>query len=358
MTAFTRVGSEVWSWMSGWPIESKMLWFALFTSPQARRCVPGLWHGGVHAMAEASYMPYDVTWNALQNLIALEVVEFDTRHNVLRMRELPDAGEYPDNGNVIASWWTRFKSIPDCEMRNAHVRTLWWLVETGATRAGKAVTPHHRSAWNKTFGTVSVPEERRRGVRSLAESDTSTRVQPSLFPSAAPDSGTVYRTVSDTVPGTVPVDNSDSLHQTNKKDHLETVPGTVRIPDLGSRIPDHSSLIPERGIGGGHESGRPKLALVPPFLVQDVIEKLSAGLWDSQFDKTHSPAISAMIPDWVGVGVRAEDFDFLARFSRISGEPISMRWLAGCDIRKEIAKARRTVEWREAQASAAAQDST
>lgn len=306
-------------------------------------------------------MTSDEAYTALRKLIELEKVEYDSRNALLRLRELPDAGEFPSSHNGIKSWWTKFGTLPDCEVRNAHVRTLWWIIETGGTRSRKGVSSKHREAWNETFATIPLPVEKRRGVRSLDESDTGTRVQPSLFGPPVPlqiGSGSVpgYHPALD--PGYHPVDNSDSAHQTSKNQSIGSNEGSYRIPDPGSLIPDHSSLIPERGIGGGPESGRAKLVLVPPFLVQDVIEKLSAGLWDSQFDKTHSPAISAMIPDWVGVGVRAEDFDFLARFSRISGEPISMRWLAGCDIRKEIARARRTVEWREAQASAATQDST
>src|SRR5690349_17629174 len=111
MTAFTRLGSGIWDW-EPWTrlgASARVLWLAIYTAAEGRRCVPGLWHGGVPTMADAARMQPDEARDALDQLLEHELVEYDPKTRVLRLCVLPDAGEYPSNGNVIKSWWTRFK---------------------------------------------------------------------------------------------------------------------------------------------------------------------------------------------------------------------------------------------------------
>lgn len=355
MTAFTRLGAGLWTW-DPWVTlrnaDAQLLWLALYTTAEARRHAPGLWQGGVAAMAEASNLMPDAVVSGLERLIAAELVEYDAKLRVLRLSALPDAGEYPDNGKVILSWWTRFKSVPECGIRDAHVATLRWILDEGARRAGKAVTDHHEQAWRDTFGSIRIPVPRKRGARTLLNSDTSTHVQPSLFGVQPSGNGSAEAGYSHGPQGDV--DISDAVHQPNKNKTPETVTDTVsvtdRIPDPGSRISDLSGE-GERGRGGG----RPPLALVPPFTAAEVLAELAKGLWDPAFDRTRQDALSATIPAWVAERVTLADFAFLAEYSRISQERRNLRWLLGCDIVAEVSKARRAVEWRDVKAAAVAQ---
>jgi len=155
------------------------------------------------------------------------------------------------------------------------------------------------------------------------------------------------------------VDNSAALHQLNKISGPETVTGTVpvtnRIPDPRSQIPDLDLLSGEGGRGGGHETGKPVLTLVPPYTAADVIRELATGNWDSSADRSHQDALSALTPRWVASGVTMADFAVLRQYSAISSQRLSARVLAGCDLAELLSKARRTVEWRDAQAEAMAQ---
>src|SRR4029079_3664356 len=153
MTAFTRLGSSIWDWEPWTELGTcaRVLWLALFTSAEAKRHVPGLWQGGIPMMADAAHMSADDVRLALDQLLERETVEFDARSRVLRLCHLPDAGEFPSNGKVILGWWTRFKTVPACPVRDAHVRTLQWILDTGAERRGTPLTPDHANAWRTTF---------------------------------------------------------------------------------------------------------------------------------------------------------------------------------------------------------------
>lgn len=353
MTAFTRLGAEIWTWEPWVSLrcpEAQLLWLALYTTAPARRNAPGLWQGGVPVMAEASNLLPDAVVTGLERLLAAELVEYDARFRVLRLCCLPDPGEFPANGNAIRSWWTRFNTVPECGVRDAHVATLRWILDEGARRGRKKVTPHHEEAWTQTFAQIQIPASRRRGLRTLLNSDTGTNVQPSLFPASPSGNGSSVASTPHGAQGGV--DNSGSLHQSNKNNSPGTVTDTVSvtngIPDPGSRILDLS------GEGEGGRGARPMLALVPSFTAGEVLEALSQGHWDSAFDKSHQNALSALIPIWDADRMGLSDFAVLARYSRMDGVRMNLRWLLGCDIAAEISKARRIVEWRDEQTKAMA----
>lgn len=366
MTAFTRLGSSLWDWapFCELPDPARILWLALYTSGEAKRHAPGLWQGGIPTMADASRQAADVVIDALGAMLDRDLVEYDPKARVLRMCALPDPGEYPSNGKVILSWWTRFKSVPACGVRDAHVTTLRWIIDTGARLSGKGVTIHHENAWRDTFGAVPIPATRHRGVRRLADSDTSTQVQPSLF--GEPICSERSRNgIGETGESGYPqnpqpsVDNSVSLRQTNKISGPETVSDTVsdtnRIPDPGSRIPEFFSPSGEGGTGGGVQpstSGRPTLTLVPPYTAGQVLRELALGAWDPACDRSHLEAVGAMIPTWAAAGVGLTEFAVLAQYNATEQRRWSARHLLGCDIAAEVLQARRSTEWREVQIAA------
>lgn len=355
MTAFTRLGAGLWTWEPWVALrcaEAQLLWLALYTTSEARRNAPGLWQGGIPVMAEASNLPPDAVVGGLDRLITRELVEYDPRLRVLRMCSLPDPGEYPANGNGIRSWWTRFGTVPECGVRDAHVTTLRWILDEGARRGQKRVSPQHEQAWEETFGRVHIPSSRRRGVRTLLNSDTSTQAQPSLFAALNRSGDGCDSQDRTSVQGGV--DNSDSLQQFNEISGPGTVPGTVpatnRIQDLGSRI--------SSGEGEGGRGVRPVLALVPPYTGPEVLGELAKGLWDPVFDKTHQNALCAMIPTWVAERVGLSDFAVLAEHSRLSHQKRNLRWLLGCDLAGEIHRAKLAVDWRDVTARSMADSMT
>ena len=369
MTAFTRLGCAIWDWppFVDLPDSARVFWLALYSTAEAKRHAPGLWQGGIPAMADASRQHPDVVIHALDKLLEREMVEYDARARVLRLCMLPDAGEFPSNGKVILSWWTRFQSVPECGVRDAHVTTLRWIIDEGGRLSRKGVSMDHENAWRDTFGKVVIPATRHRGVRRLADdSDTGTRVQPSLFPAVAgamsPPPGSdrhpqpsAYGIHESPYPqgSSQPVDRSAALHQPKEIRAPETVSDTVsdtnRIPDPGSRILDPS---PEGGRGGGHEHGKPVLTLVPPYTAGHVLSELAKGPWDSSLDRACWEAVGAMIPAWVALGIGVADFTLLGQHNHAEQRRWNARILLGCDIATEVASARRMSDWRDARAAA------
>lgn len=186
----TRISPRLWSWQPWVSLDAnaRVLWLALYTTPEAKRMPAGLWHGGVGALAEAATMGATDVINSLTALLDKRLIEYDKTNKVIRLTEMPDRGERPHNGSVLRSWWSSFKTVPQCAVRDAHVPFLAWLAEP--------FTNDHQRAWDDTFGTVKAPKGKV-GTRSVT--DPTSSVQPDLFSvnSGSPD--TVPDTVSDTV---------------------------------------------------------------------------------------------------------------------------------------------------------------
>lgn len=195
MSDWTPIGAEFWDWDPMIQIASegdayramsaRMLWLALYTTGTAKRCVPGLYVGSVQVMAEDARMPADLALLGLDALLEHRLVEFDPKYRLARLCEFPSYREGAVSGKAVKGWWNKFQTIPSCDVRNAHVRTLQAMIEGSATARGVSVNHDAEKVWAETFATVHVPAPRRRGIRRLAESDTSTAVQPSLFPAHA-----------------------------------------------------------------------------------------------------------------------------------------------------------------------------
>lgn len=310
---FTRIGCSIWEWEPWIHLDpgARVLWLALYTSPEARRNPPGLWHGSIHAMSEASKLDPDATRAALDSLLTRELVEFEIKLRVLRLVILPDCGEYPSNGNIVRSWWRDFKKVPSCTVRDAHVRTLRWIMDEGARLSGKLLSHHHEEAWRDTFGTVPEVAARRRGVRRLAESDTSTEIQPSLFPSQAPD--TVSVTVPDAPSGApLGLSASEIVKRIN--------PGTLEPFANGwekekEKEKERDLSVSGESVRGGHDSRLPPaLYVIPKFMPQELVDTLAgkAGTmvaedaWDALRETIRvlerngvGPPEIALVSDWL-----------------------------------------------------------
>lgn len=335
MSNYTRLGAGLWDWQPWVSLDTvtRLFWLALYTSPEARRICPGLFHGSPTSMAEAARIPPGQALEALDVLLERDMVEYDAQRRVLRLCELPDAGEYPDNGFVIKGWWNKFRTVPSCHIRDAHVRTIRWIMERGASDKGVSVSAHHERMWAETFGAVTIPAPRRRGVRRVADSDTGTAAQPSLFPTSHSGSGDgVYPQVKSQA-----VDNSASLRQSNEINIRETVSrrsgeGEGVGVDLGSA--DRSNEPPDR------THTPPVLKLVPPYTLQEALAALTeGGRYNKLYDHPCHDDLVRAHERWVLARVALDDIRALGR-----GRGGDARWLANVDIIAEVDRIRREAE--------------
>lgn len=174
MSGYTRLGCGLWDWdpFVGLSAEARCVWLALYTTAEAKRLVPGLWHGGVPSLADAAKMSTSDVLSALDAMVEREVIAVDLRVRVIRLCSLPDDGEKAANGRVLRSWWTKFCTVPECQVRNDHIELLRWLTPK---------TSDHQAVWDTTFGTV---RELPRVSKRRAEPRVPADVQPDLFASA------------------------------------------------------------------------------------------------------------------------------------------------------------------------------
>lgn len=293
---YTRIGTNLWNWEPFTDLDptARILWLGLYTSAEAKRVLPGLFHGSITAMADASKLPVDETMKALDRMLArtdeFELVEYDAKHRVLRFTQLPDAGEYPSAPSILQSWWKRFNMVPACQVRDAHVTTLRWILERGAAMAeknqSKKPTPGHEQQWASTFATVQIPPPRRRGLRRLVDADTSTSVQPSLFPDPSVEhQSTPSPKPLTPIPGSSP--GSDpaikDLRYLGPRESLSTPSGEGEGVGAGAGVGvSFSSGGGGGGSGGGEGTERPRLTLVPmrptqPYTPAALVIALSGG---------------------------------------------------------------------------------
>ncbi len=155
-------------------IAARWLWIALYTSREAKSCVPGLFFGSVYTAADAAGMTPQDADKHMQELVDARLILWDRRNELVRLIELPDSLDRAHTQQAIYGWWTNFRNVPACALRDSHVPQLQALVMDGK------VNDKMREAWKCTFGTISVPASIP-FLPSSASSDTSTKSQPSLF---------------------------------------------------------------------------------------------------------------------------------------------------------------------------------
>jgi len=301
-TAYIKVGGEVMNWK---PLRvasdrARLFWLGLYISQ--RRTLPGLFVAGLPAIADIAKMKPDDSLAAMDELIAdRDLLEYDRDREVLRMTEFPDRCERPANGRHIRSWWTRFRGVPSCPVRDAHVRALQWLIDD----ASHPPSADHVKAWEETFGTIKVPVHRHRGVRRLLDSDTSTEIQPGLFQKPAES----YPTIPNQIPYAIRYTDT----------HRST------ISDLGSEISSsgesngRAESVKEEQIS----LPRPQLGLVPlpadlPFSIGDALTAVaseSAGRFSpGPIDERLVEALSATLRACGNAGVELDDLRLVGRW--------------------------------------------
>ncbi len=337
MSSFTRIGANLWDWepFTALDPEPRNLWLALYTSAQARRVIPGLWHGGIQTMAESSHRPVDETLKSLDALLDVEMVEFDQKHRVLRMTQLPDAGEFPTSPGILSSWWSKFLLVPQCPVRDAHVSLVRWILDRGAATVKKnkarKPSPMHEEIWSTTFGTVAIPLPRRRGMRRLLDADTGTDVQPSLFGG--------YRDPLRLPLSVLPKalhSGSEQTQDRNKEISHIAIPERVSRPS-GEGEGDGDGVLssspdPDQGGAGGGGSGegssevkRPLLTLVPspaiaPFTVENLLQQLRGamgGVWEISEDDHER--LTGEIDGFRRLGYGEPEFALLGDWIRAKG---------------------------------------
>ena len=194
--AYTRLGATVFDWPPFYErsMGARNLWLALYASPQSKKGIPGLFHGGIGALSEASRMGAGPALEALQELVEAGLVEHDERCRVIRMTMLPDKLEKPSNGKVLKMFFNRWKDFPDSNLKYRHIATIHWLCEEMMANPKR---PEHQATWDETFGTI--PVEKWNAVdKSFTVADTvstGTPSQPSLFSASYPKEPTVTATV-------------------------------------------------------------------------------------------------------------------------------------------------------------------
>ncbi len=324
MSSYTRVGTGLWDWepFTELDMPARNLCLAIYTSAESKRLPTGLWHGGIATLAEASRMSGDMCVNALDDMIKSGLMEYDQQRRVVRMTELPDDGERPTNGKMILGWWTKFKTVPACPIRDAHVATLRWLVDQGS------VTKDHEQAWALTFATIKIPVSRPRGRRGLVqEGDQVHPSQGSLFsgPTPNPIANPIDRDPGGSGERSIRGGVSDPETETNQGVSIpyrkEPVSGSRNgtRSGLGLGDPDGTSADPER---------RPALTLVPmpestlgPFTADDLAdvfgqrrtqwppgmrERVSAAILDPWVLSEATPVDLALLREAIESGVMPE----------------------------------------------------
>ncbi len=183
-TPYTVLGTTIWSWKAFRDLSSdaKVMYLALYSCPQTKNICPGLFHGGLGTLSEATSLPPQQTFDALQELIDHHLAEWDREHMVIRLTTLPDDLERPSNPNVIHGWWKRFQSVPACGVRDAHVAVIRGLIDAFEEGEGKpGASDKREEAWGKTFASIKLRANRHRGQRAVLAESTAPPNQVELF---------------------------------------------------------------------------------------------------------------------------------------------------------------------------------
>lgn len=279
--SYTNLGSGIWNWKPFRSLErspddivgrcAKLLYLALYTTPEAKQQPPGLFVGSVTTIAEAAGFSIDDTRVYLDRLIEDDLVEYDVENRVLRLVALPDCQEFPTNGHGIRGWWRRFSNVPECPVRDAHVHTLAWILFEWCRVTGKNLSKSHQEAWAETFARIHVPTTRPRPRPRK-------HLQTSLF--ALHSGASSERSLNESRPADadrVP-DPPDSFrsNDSNRNSYNDRITPVKRDQDPDrdqDQVPDLRS--PE----GGPGARAPVLTLVPmaAFDADDLVDVLAAS---------------------------------------------------------------------------------
>jgi hypothetical protein len=118
----------------------------MWSSYEMRRCCAGLFPGSLNLFSDVSSLPFGDAVEALDELVARNLVEHDPGHRIIRFLTLPSRASRPTNGSALVAWWKGFEILPPCLARDRHVSMVRWLCEP--------FTKDHDRVWATTFGTI------------------------------------------------------------------------------------------------------------------------------------------------------------------------------------------------------------
>jgi hypothetical protein len=119
----------------------------MYVGDRAKQFPPGILYAPLHALSEEARMGYVDVQNAMRQLIDTGTVLHDRERRVVLFTSLPDQGERPSSGKVLTAFWTRWKRLPECELKYKYIALLEWLV-------GDIPTQKYQKTWDMTFGTA------------------------------------------------------------------------------------------------------------------------------------------------------------------------------------------------------------
>lgn len=241
---FTSIGHALFDWeplleCSG---TARWVWLSCYAGSDAKLSLPGLFRGDLYAMTSASRFTYNDTYNALHELITAKLVTFDHRNRILRYLHLPDALDRAHTFQAIHGWFTKFCAFPACPQRDAHIPLLKWMIDQGEKNDKMA------AAWRDTFGTIPIPVDQPI-FGSPSDSDTGTRVQPSLFGPRVPasnDSNYSNPTGHPSPLGSFPEPDQDQVSDLGEEEDDDPPRGTTSASGaIGGPIKRHLQLVPD-----------------------------------------------------------------------------------------------------------------
>lgn len=137
------IGPALWdeAWFVPLSRDSKLFWCWAKSTDLAP--VPGLLRGAVDSFASALRYTHEEMMIALRELIDRGRVEVDDPHRLLRLVDVP---RRPGNPNVLLGWFRRWRALPECDLKYAHIDSLRQSLD------GK-----WGDRWMSTFGSVEIP---------------------------------------------------------------------------------------------------------------------------------------------------------------------------------------------------------
>lgn len=201
MSQYGRVSTAVWDddvFINASDL-GRTVWLELLTGPQIT-ALPGLQRIGVASLAETLRRPVEAVAEELRYFEAHGRLAVDSARRVVWVKNAPKHNP-AESPNHIKAWWTRWREIPDCPAKFAHVALLrpFAQLERGS----------HAAAWTATFGTVeasvgspsealpkgsaSSPEGLRESLTSPPEDLPNTASAPAPAPASAPTAAAATR---------------------------------------------------------------------------------------------------------------------------------------------------------------------
>lgn len=284
------------------------LWWTLYIGRKAKTLLPGLWLGGVMAMADEANLTIGETNAAIATLTEHELIEHDQRQGgITRLTKLPDRCERAMNQNMLYGWWDRRQQlVPDCGVRDRHLELMAWLhlpfkPKRGRTKKGDDQTEMQR-AWDETFGGA-LAVLRGGSVSTGGHGGSGTvlsgaqRAQLDLYSAPVQSNGSPNGSPNRPVP--------------DKDQATDTAEGEVQERE-GQVIP----MAP-----AGLVVSAPELEDLGHHVLQDMAGPEAAKLWGASFTAQGENRIHLRAPAWV---IKTYAHEIEQRLRQRTGLPISL----------------------------------